>query len=72
MRKPSKAPVGYGLSRFLVTYLVALFGVLMLVHAMQPQRVAPASSSRSPVHQERQGTAKQAATNLVVCQVAIG
>jgi hypothetical protein len=71
MRKHAKAHVGHGLSRFLVTYMVVLFGILMLVHAMQPPR-EPASSSRSPVHQERQSTAKKAATNVVVCQSAIG
>jgi hypothetical protein len=72
MLQHSKTHVGHGLSRFLVIYLVALFGVLMLVHAMQPQREGPGSSSRSPVHQDRQGTAKQAAIKVVVCRTAIG
>jgi hypothetical protein len=71
MRKPSKAHVGYGLSRFLVTYLVALFGILMLVHAMQPPR-EPGSSSRSPVHQDRQSTARPVATTAIACLAAIG
>jgi hypothetical protein len=39
---------------FLFGYLLVLFGVLLLIHVLQPQRDGPLSSSRSPVHQERQ------------------
>jgi hypothetical protein len=52
--KHVKHNVGHGLSRFLVTYLVMLFGALMLVHALQAQGTDAGGSSRSPVHQDRQ------------------
>ena len=54
MQKHLTAHVGHGLSRFLIAYLLALLSVLMLVHALQPEREGAGSSSRSPVHQERQ------------------
>jgi hypothetical protein len=60
MRKHSGTYGGRELSWFLIAYLTLLLGVLMLVHVLQPERDGPGSSSRSPVHQERQTTAKQA------------
>jgi hypothetical protein len=51
---------GRGLSWFLISYLLLLFSVLLAMHALQPEREGPGSSSRSPVHQERQKAAKQA------------
>lgn len=62
MWKPSNPYAGRGLSRFLVSYLLLLLSVLMLVHVLQPAADnAAGSSSRSPVHQDRHGPAKQAA-----------
>lgn len=42
------------LSWFLIVYLLTLLGVLLLVHVLQPERQGSGSSSRSPVHQDRQ------------------
>jgi len=42
------------LSWLLIVYVLMLFSVLVLVHALQPEREGPSTSSRSPVHQERQ------------------
>jgi hypothetical protein len=42
------------LSWFLIAYLLMLLGVLLLVHVLQPEREGSVSSSRSPIHQERQ------------------
>ena len=39
---------------FLFGYFLVLFGILLLIHLLQPQRDGSFSSSRSPVHQERQ------------------
>jgi hypothetical protein len=61
MRSTSNAHGGQALSRFLIAYLTLILGVLMLVHVLQPVRDGAGSSSRSPVHQDRQSTAKQAA-----------
>ncbi|HEX5957134.1 MAG TPA: hypothetical protein VFY92_00570 [Hyphomicrobiaceae bacterium] len=62
MWKPLSPYAGRGLSGFLVSYLLLLLGVLMLVHVLQPAADGVAgSSSRSPVHQDRHGPAKQAA-----------
>lgn len=41
------------LSLFLIAYLLALLGSLLLVHLLQPEREGSGSSSRSPTHQER-------------------
>jgi len=42
------------LSAFLIVYLLTLLGALLLVHLLQPARETSDSSSKSPVHQERQ------------------
>jgi len=42
------------LSLFLIAYLLTLLSVLLLVHLLQPEREGLGSSSRSPVHQDRQ------------------
>jgi len=42
------------LSPFLIVYLLTLLSVLLLVHLLQPEREGSGSSSRSPVHQDRQ------------------
>jgi len=44
------------LSFFLIAYLLGLLGVLLLVHLLQPEREGSGSSSKSPVHQDRQKT----------------
>ena len=44
------------LSWFLIVYLLTLLGVLLLVHLLQPEREGPGSSSRSPIHQDRQNS----------------
>jgi hypothetical protein len=49
-----KTTTHHELSRFLISYLLALLGILLLVHVLQPEREGSATSSRSPVHQERQ------------------
>jgi hypothetical protein len=54
MRHPWKSDPQHELSWFLIAYLSMLLSVLMLVHLLQPEREGPGSSSRSPVHQERQ------------------
>jgi hypothetical protein len=54
MPKDTATHGGHGLSRFLTVYLLALLSVLLLVHVLQPEREGPGSSSRSPIHQERQ------------------
>jgi hypothetical protein len=53
MRKHTSAYGRHELSRFLIAYLMMLISVLLLVHALQPEREGPGTSSRSPVHQER-------------------
>jgi hypothetical protein len=45
---------GRGLSWFLISYLLLLFSVLLALHELQPAWEGPASSSRSPIHQEQQ------------------
>jgi hypothetical protein len=62
MRHQATTAPGRGLSWFLISYLLMLFSVLLAVHELQPPREGPASSSRSPVHQERQKATKQSAT----------
>ena len=62
MQKHTSTYGGHELSRFLIAYLMMILGVLMLVHVLQPEREGPGSSSRSPVHQERQKAAKQSLT----------
>jgi hypothetical protein len=62
MAKHSSTLIGHELSRFLVAYLLTLVSVLVLVHVLQPAREATVSPSRSPVHQERQRTARHSAT----------
>ena len=64
MRNTSNVHGGHALSRFLVAYLTLILGVLMLMHVLQPARDGAASSSRSPVHQDRQSTTEQAAAAL--------
>lgn len=54
MRQHSNPNPGRELSWFLVAYLMTLLSVLLLVHVLQPEREGPGSSSRSPIHQERQ------------------
>jgi putative Mn2+ efflux pump MntP len=54
MRHDLKIDIQHELSWFLIAYLLTLLGILMLVHALQPERERSESSSRSPVHQERQ------------------
>ena len=54
MRQHWKPDLQHELSSFLIVYLLVLLSVLMLVHASQPERVGSGTSSRSPVHQERQ------------------
>jgi hypothetical protein len=41
--------------RFLILYLGVMFGALLLVHVLQPEREG-GSSSRSPGHQEQRAT----------------
>ena len=60
MREQASTAPGRGLSWFLISYLLMLFSVLILVHGLQPKGERPGSSSRSPVHQERQKTTRQA------------
>jgi hypothetical protein len=49
-----KATTHHELSSFLIVYLLMLLSVLILVHVLQPEREGAGSSSRSPVHKERQ------------------
>jgi hypothetical protein len=60
MREQAGTAPGRGLSWFLISYLLMLFSVLILVHGLQPEGDRSGSSSRSPVHQERQKTSRQA------------
>jgi hypothetical protein len=60
MREQASTAPGRGLSWFLISYLLMLFSVLILVHGLQPEGERPGSSSRSPVHQERQKTTRPA------------
>ncbi len=62
MARHSSTHIGHELSRFLVAYLLMLGTVLVLVHVLQPVREATVSPSRSPVHQERQRTARHPVT----------
>jgi hypothetical protein len=62
MRRHSNTHVGHELSRFLVAYLLTFLSVLILVHVLQPAREGPATSSRSPLHRERQTTANHPST----------
>jgi hypothetical protein len=41
------------ISLVLLAYFTILFGLLLLVHFLQPERVPTTGSSRSPIHQER-------------------
>jgi len=42
------------LSLFIIIYVLTLLSLLLLVHFLQPEREGTGSSSRSPIHQERQ------------------
>ena len=60
MRHHLKTDLHRDLSWFLIAYLLMLLSVLLAVHMLQPERSGPGSSSRSPVHKERQTTATPA------------
>lgn len=60
MRHPWKSDLQRDLSWFLVVYLLALLGILLAVHVLQPAWEVRGSASRSPIHQDRLKTAKQA------------
>ena len=70
MRQHWKTDLQRGLSWFLVAYLAMLLSILLGVHALQPTWGGVGTSSRSPVHQERQTTTKQTA-NAVAWQTAV-
>jgi hypothetical protein len=71
MRQHRSSDLQRGLSWFLVAYLTMLLGILLGVHALQPAWGGAGTSSRSPVHQERQTVTKQTA-NAVARQTAVG
>jgi hypothetical protein len=66
MRNNRKGDLQTGLSWFLVAYLTMLLGVLLAVHVLQPALAGPGSAWRSPVHQDRRVSTKQAAATPAV------
>jgi hypothetical protein len=70
MRQHGKSDLQGGLSWFLVAYLMMLLSVLLGVHALRSTWGGAGTSSRSPVYQEQQSTAKRTA-DAVVCQTAV-
>lgn len=51
-RRPGKPDVEDEISIALLVYFLVLFGLLLCVHLLQPEREQSTGSSRSPTHQQ--------------------